>query len=206
VGRRKLVGEDLKEKVRERYAGAVRAVRDAGGDGSASCCEPSCCGSDVVAREVEDRRSASPRGSSCCGSGSRAFEVDMTGGSYSAEELDELPETVTTASLGCGNPTALATLSPGGGSVGPRQRWRDRRAASARRVAPGGKAYGLDMIDQMLALARENREKAGVESVEFLKGVIVAVPLPDDHADVVISNCVINLSSEEEGCDRSSRL
>jgi ubiquinone/menaquinone biosynthesis C-methylase UbiE len=65
-------------------------------------------------------------------------------------------------------------------------------------VAPGGKAYGLDMIDQMLALARENREKAGVENVEFLKGVIVAVPLPDDHADVVISNCVINLSSEKE--------
>ena len=119
-------------------------------------------------------------------------------GSYSAEELDELRERVTTASLGCGNPTALATLSPGGGSVGPRQRWRDRRAASARRVAPGGKAYGLDMIDQMLALARENREKAGVENVEFLKGVIVAVPLPDDHADVVISNCVINLSSEKE--------
>ena len=122
----------------------------------------------------------------------------MTGGSYSAEELNELPETVTAASLGCGNPTALATLSPGevvldlgsGGGIDV--------LLSARRVTPGGKAYGLDMTDEMLALARENQEKAGVENVEFLKGEIEAVPLPNDHVDVVISNCVINLSSEKE--------
>ena len=188
------MGEDLKEKVRERYAGAARAVRDAGGD----CCEPSCCGFDAVAREVDDISSASCCGSSCCGSGSWAPEVDMTGGSYSAEELDELPKTVAAASLGCGNPTALATLSSGevvldlgsGGGIDV--------LLSASQVSPGGKVYGLDITDEMLALARENQREAGIENVEFLKGEIEAVPLPDDHVDVIISNCVINLSSEKE--------
>jgi arsenite methyltransferase len=102
------------------------------------------------------------------------------------------------ASLGCGNPVALATLSPGevvldlgsGGGIDV--------LLSARRVAPGGKAYGLDMTDEMLALARENQREAGVENVEFLKGEIEDIPLPDDHVDVVISNCVINLSTEKE--------
>jgi SAM-dependent methyltransferase len=124
--------------------------------------------------------------------------VDLTWGSYSAEELGELPETATAASLGCGNPVALATLSPGevvldlgsGGGIDV--------LLSARRVSPGGKAYGLDMTDEMLVLARKNREEAGVENVEFLKGEIEEVPLPDDHVDVVISNCVINLSTEKE--------
>jgi SAM-dependent methyltransferase len=102
------------------------------------------------------------------------------------------------ASLGCGNPTALASLSPGevvldlgsGGGIDV--------LLSARRVAPGGKAYGLDMTDEMLALAHENQKKAGVENAEFLKGQIEDVPLPDSHVDVVISNCVINLSTEKD--------
>ncbi len=100
--------------------------------------------------------------------------------------------------MGCGNPVALATLSPGevvldlgsGGGIDV--------LLSARRVSPGGKAYGLDMTDEMLELARENQRKAGVENVEFLKGEIEEIPLPDNHADVVISNCVINLSTDKE--------
>ncbi len=123
--------------------------------------------------------------------------MDLTGGSYSAEELGELPETAAAASLGCGNPVALATLSPGevvldlgsGGGIDV--------LLSARRVSPGGKAYGLDMTDEMLALARKNQEEAGVENVEFLKGEIEEIPLPDEHVDVVISNCVINLSTDK---------
>jgi len=160
------VGEDLREKVRERYAGAARTVRGEGG--RASCCD------------------------------SGALEVDMTGGSYSETEKRELPQLAADASLGCGNPVALAALSAGevvldlgsGGGIDV--------LLSARRVAPGGKAYGLDMTDEMLALARENREKAGVENAEFLKGEIEAVPLPDGHVNVVISNCVINLSTQKE--------
>jgi arsenite methyltransferase len=129
---------------------------------------------------------------------SEAPEVDWTGGSYSGGEKRELPQAALDASLGCGNPVALATLSPGevvldlgsGGGIDV--------LLSARRVAPGGKAYGLDMTDEMLALARENQRKAGVDNVEFLKGEIEDIPLPDDHVDVVISNCVINLSTEKE--------
>jgi arsenite methyltransferase len=169
------VGEDLREKVRERYAGAARAVREGTGSGG------SCCGS-----------------ASCCAADSRALEVDMTGGSYSKAEKRELPQLAAEASLGCGNPVALAALSPGevvldlgsGGGIDV--------LLSARRVSLGGKAYGLDMTDEMLALARENQEKAGVENVEFLRGEIEAIPLPDGHVDVVISNCVINLSTQKE--------
>ena len=165
------MGEDLKEQVRRRYAEAALAVR---GMGETSCC-----------------------GSSCCGSDSGALGVDLTGESYSTEELGELPETATSASLGCGNPVALATLSPGevvldlgsGGGMDV--------LLSARRVSPEGKAYGLDMTDEMLALARENQRKSGVENVEFLKGEIENIPLPDEHVDVVISNCVINLSTDK---------
>jgi SAM-dependent methyltransferase len=124
--------------------------------------------------------------------------VDLSGGSYLAEDLGELPQDAVDASLGCGNPVALATLSPGevvldlgsGGGMDV--------LLAARRVSPGGKAYGLDMTDEMLALARENQRKAGAENVEFLKGEIEDVPLPDGHVDVVISNCVINLSTEKE--------
>jgi arsenite methyltransferase len=164
--------EDRKGQVRRRYAEAALAVRETSKGSESSCCEPSCCG----------------------GSSSEAQKVDLTGGSYSAEEREELPQEALSASLGCGNPTALATLSPGevvldlgsGGGIDV--------LLSARRVSPGGKAYGVDMTDEMLALARKNQRKAGVENVEFLKGEIEDVPLPDDHVDVVISNCVINLS------------
>ncbi len=177
------MGEDLRERVRRRYADAALAAQ--GKNGQASCCEPSsCCGPT----------------SSCCEAdeASEAAAVNLTGGSYSADELGELPGSATAASLGCGNPVALATLSPGevvldlgsGGGIDV--------LLSARRVSPGGKAYGLDMTDEMLALARESAKEAGAENVEFLKGEIESVPLPDDHVDVVISNCVINLSTEKD--------
>ncbi len=170
-----MANEDLKGQVRKRYAEAALAVRGTTDVDEASCCGPTCCGPD-----------------------SQASKVDLTGGSYSAQELGELPGTATAASLGCGNPVALATLSPGevvldlgsGGGIDV--------LLSARRVAPGGKAYGLDMTNEMLELARRNQEEAGVENVEFLKGDIEEIPLPDDQVDVVISNCVINLSTEKE--------
>ena len=172
------MGEDLREQVKRRYAEAALAVRGVGAGGEPSCCEPSCCGSPT--------------------SRSQASRVDLCGESYSAQELSTLPETASAASLGCGNPVALATLSPGevvldlgsGGGIDV--------LLSARRVSPGGKAYGLDMTDEMLELARENQRKAGVENVEFLKGEIEEIPLPDNHADVVISNCVINLSTDKD--------
>ncbi len=141
--------------------------------------------------------------SSCCGSAgergleSEALGVDWTGGGYSAEELSGLPEAAGAASLGCGNPTALATLSPGevvldlgsGGGIDV--------LLSSKRVSPGGKAYGLDMTDEMLKLAEKNRAEAGADNAEFLKGHIEDIPLPEDHVDVVISNCVINLSADK---------
>jgi len=170
---RSIVGEKLRERVKERYAGAALTVLE--GAGSASCCG-----------------SAGERGLD-----SEALGVDWTGGGYSAAELEMLPEAAGAASLGCGNPAALATLSPGevvldlgsGGGIDV--------LLSARRVSPGGKAYGLDMTDEMLQLAEKNRSEAGVENVEFLKGHIEEIPLPADHVDVVISNCVINLSTDK---------
>jgi SAM-dependent methyltransferase len=140
-------------------------------------------------------------GGSCCGCGSGAETAvrvsDLSRGSYSDEERKELPLLAAEASLGCGNPVALADLSPGevvldlgsGGGIDV--------LLSARRVAPGGKAYGLDMTDEMLELARRNQEEAGIRNAEFLKGEIETVPLPDDHVDVVISNCVVNLSTDK---------
>jgi arsenite methyltransferase len=170
---RSAVSEEMRERVKERYAGAARTVLQ--GTGSASC-----CGS------VGER-----------GLDSEALGVDWTGGGYSAEELGGLPQAAGAASLGCGNPTALATLSPGevvldlgsGGGIDV--------LLSAKRVSPGGKAYGLDMTDEMLELAEKNRAEAGAENAEFLKGHIEDVPLPEDHVDVVISNCVINLSTDK---------
>jgi arsenite methyltransferase len=183
--------EDRKGQVRRRYAEAALAVTETGKGSETSCCEPSCCGSSSPEAQKVDLCCES---SCCSGSSPEAQKVDLTGGSYSAEEREELPQEALSASLGCGNPTALATLSPGevvldlgsGGGIDV--------LLSARRVSPGGKAYGVDMTDEMLALARKNQRKAGVENVEFLKGEIEDVPLPDDHVDVVISNCVINLS------------
>ena len=139
-------------------------------------------------------------GSGCCGtsSSSGACCDPITSDLYGAGEKSQLPETAVLASLGCGNPAALAGLSPGeivldlgsGGGIDV--------LLSARRVGPEGKAYGLDMTDEMLALARENQRKAGVENVEFLKGEIEDIPLPDNSVDVIISNCVINLSADKD--------
>lgn len=161
---------DVKEVVKEKYGQA--ALRVVSGAGNA------CCGS-------------SP--SSCTSGGD-----PITSNLYDELQKSELPETAVLASLGCGNPTALAELRPGetvldlgsGGGIDV--------LLSAKRVAPGGKAYGLDMTDEMLALARENQEKAGVQNVEFLKGEIENIPLPDNSVDVIISNCVINLSADKD--------
>jgi SAM-dependent methyltransferase len=145
------------------------------------------------------RRVTTTGGTSCCGSASSRGAADpITSNLYRADETAGLPAEAVAASLGCGNPTALAELSPGetvldlgsGGGIDV--------LLSARRVGPTGKAYGLDMTDEMLALARENQRKAGVPNVEFLKGEIERVPLPDASVDVIISNCVINLSADKD--------
>ncbi|MGA3202743.1 MAG: arsenite methyltransferase [Bryobacteraceae bacterium] len=140
-------------------------------------------------------------GSSCCGASARldGCSIDpITSNLYDENQTGEIPEEAVLASLGCGNPTALAKLKAGetvldlgsGGGIDV--------LLSARRVGPTGKAYGLDMTDEMLALARENQRKAGVQNVEFLKGEIESIPLPDNSVDVVISNCVINLSADKD--------
>jgi len=137
-------------------------------------------------------------GSSCCGATAATGCADpITSNLYDASQASQIPEEALLASLGCGNPTALAQLKAGevvldlgsGGGIDV--------LLSARRVGPAGKAYGLDMTDEMLALANENKRKAGVENVEFLKGEIEHIPLPDNSVDVIISNCVINLSADK---------
>src|SRR3954451_11016687 len=139
-------------------------------------------------------------GSSCCGA-SAALDGccdPITSNLYDAAQTGELPQEAIAASLGCGNPTALAQLNPGetvldlgsGGGIDV--------LLSARRVGPAGKAYGLDMTDEMLALANANKAKAGVENVTFLKGQIESIPLSDNSVDVIISNCVINLSADKD--------
>ncbi|PYN20409.1 MAG: arsenite S-adenosylmethyltransferase [Candidatus Rokuibacteriota bacterium] len=163
--------ESIKEIVKQKYA--LAALRVTGGD--AACCGPS---------------------SECCGSAASADPI--TSNLYDAGQISALPSEAVAASLGCGNPTALAELRPGeivldlgsGGGIDV--------LLSARRVGPTGKAYGLDMTDEMLALARANQAKAGVENVEFLRGEIEAIPLPADSVDVIISNCVINLSADKD--------
>ena len=162
---------DLRETVRKRYGDAATRVRD-GEDGS--CCGPSC-------------------GCSVGEGGKDPITADL----YEALETRGIPEDALRASLGCGNPVALAELHPGevvldlgsGGGIDV--------LLSARRVGPEGKAYGLDMTDEMLELARENARKAGATNVEFLKGEIESIPLPDDSVDVIVSNCVVNLSGDK---------
>ena len=145
-------------------------------------------------------RVTSGSGSACCGSAaSSRGECDpITSRNYDASQTAALPDTAVAASLGCGNPTALADLKPGevvldlgsGGGIDV--------LLSAQRVGPTGKAYGLDMTDEMLALARENQRKAGATNVEFLEGELENIPLPDGSVDVIISNCVINLSGDKD--------
>jgi arsenite methyltransferase len=151
----------------------------------------------VRERYAEIARSVRTPGSSCCYDGESGSE-GISANLYADDETGSLPENAVLASLGCGNPTALAELRQGetvldlgsGGGIDV--------LLSARRVGSSGKAYGLDMTDDMLALARENQRKAGAENVEFLKGEIEAIPLPDNSVDVIISNCVINLSADKD--------
>jgi arsenite methyltransferase len=159
---------DLKSVVQQRYGESARQV---GQGAQSSCCSSTCCGGTA--------------------------EDPITSSLYTEAETSTLPEKAVLASLGCGNPTALAELRPGetvldlgsGGGIDV--------LLSAQRVGPAGKAYGLDMTDEMLALARENQREAGVTNAKFLKGEIEAIPLPDNSVDVIISNCVINLSVDK---------
>jgi arsenite methyltransferase len=179
---------DLREQVRSRYAAAARAVLEPRPGVTAQSVElsgtGSCCGSSAT--------------DACCGAGSAAEAVGgFSDNLYRDGETDGLPEDAVLASLGCGNPIAVADLHEGervldlgsGGGIDV--------LLSARRVGPSGFAYGVDMTDDMLALARANAAKAGAENVEFRKGEIEALPLPDAAVDVVISNCVINLSTNK---------
>jgi arsenite methyltransferase len=151
----------------------------------------------VQAKYGEAARSARGGKTASCGCGCGTSKDPITSDLYEAQETAGLPAEAVLASLGCGNPTVLAALKEGetvldlgsGGGIDV--------LLSARRVGPAGKAYGLDMTDDMLALARENQRKAGVENVEFLKGEIEAIPLPEGAVDVIISNCVINLSADK---------
>ena len=160
-------GQTIQDSVKERYGAAAKQVLEGK---QAGCCESSCCG---------------------------GSKDPISSNLYSATETGSIPEGAVLASLGCGNPTALAELTEGetvldlgsGGGIDV--------LLSARRVGPAGKAYGLDMTDEMLTLARENQRKAGVTNVEFLKGEIENIPLPDASVDVIISNCVINLSADK---------
>ena len=163
---------DIKEVVKEKYGQAALRVKSGGA--------ASCCGTTSTA-------------SSGCG-----CSDPITANLYDSAQAGQIPEEALLASLGCGNPTALAQLNPGetvldlgsGGGIDV--------LLSAKRVGPTGKAYGLDMTDEMLALANENKRKAGVNNVEFLKGEIEHIPLPDNSVDVIISNCVINLSADKD--------
>ncbi len=173
---------DVQRAVREKYGAIASAVgKSSTGIG---CCGPAACG---------------------CGPSAAPGAGDpITSGLYSDAETSGLPREAVAASLGCGNPTALVDLRPGetvldlgsGGGIDV--------LLSARRVGPAGKAYGLDMTDEMLALARENQRKAGATNVEFLEGTIEHIPLPDNSVDVIISNCVINLSSDKDAVLREA--
>ncbi|MDT4997116.1 MAG: arsenite methyltransferase [Pseudonocardiales bacterium] len=194
---------ELRDQVRERYARAARAVSDAGESALAEldgCCGTAAgCGSAPSAANGESGTASSDLGCAepCC-TGAPG-EVDAAFGSsvYTAAEQDELPAAAVAASLGCGNPIMVADLQPGervldlgsGGGIDV--------LLSARRVGPAGFAYGVDMTDEMLELARANATRAGASNVEFRKGAIESVPLPAAAVDVVISNCVVNLSVDK---------
>jgi ubiquinone/menaquinone biosynthesis C-methylase UbiE len=179
--------DEIRDAVRERYATAARSVTA----GRRGCCAPT----------LDDD------GGCSCGCGEDvpdACGTEFGPALYADADRDALPDAARLASLGCGNPTAVADLHPGetvldlgsGGGIDV--------LLSARRVGPTGKAYGLDMTDEMLELARRNQAEAGVENVEFVKGTIEDVPLPDDSVDVIISNCVINLSGDKPAVFREA--
>ena len=167
----------LREQVRARYAAAATKVTS----GECGCGQPADCGC----------------GEGCCGGAATAEEPGFGAELYAALDRDQLPDTAFLVSLGCGNPTAVAELHEGemvldlgsGGGIDV--------LLSAKRVGPTGKAYGVDMTEEMLALGRRNAEEAGARNVEFLKGHIEAIPLPAGTMDVVISNCVVNLSTDK---------
>ncbi len=167
---------DIQQAVREKYGAIAAAVNESSGPAKVGCCGPAACGS------------GDP----------------ITSNLYSDAETDSLPADAVTASLGCGNPTALLTLEPGqtvldlgsGGGIDV--------LLSAKRVGQTGKAFGLDMTDEMLALARDIQRNSGATNAVFLKGTIEAIPLPDNSVDVVISNCVINLSSDKDAALREA--
>jgi arsenite methyltransferase len=164
---------DLKQEVKDKYGRVAKAVAEGTTSDDAGCCS-----------------------SACCGSSTESYDP-ITSNLYDEGEKAGVPAEALLASLGCGNPTALAQLHEGetvldlgsGGGIDV--------LLSARRVGPTGKVYGLDMTDEMLALANENKDRAGAENVEFLKGEIENIPLPDASVDVIISNCVINLSADK---------
>src|SRR6202795_2330100 len=153
-----------------------------------------------IVKEKYGQAAMRGKSGSCCGTSDATGSAcdPITSNLYDATQMQQVPGEALQASLGCGNPTALAKLNPGdvvldlgsGGGIDV--------LLSARRVGPTGKAYGLDMTDEMLALANENKRKAGAENVEFLKGEIENIPLPDNSMDVIISNCVINLSADKD--------
>jgi arsenite methyltransferase len=166
---------NIKEVVKEKYGQAALRAQSSGA--CASGTSGSCCGTAAASESACD---------------------PISSNLYDTAQAGEVPEAALQASLGCGNPTALAKLNPGeivldlgsGGGIDV--------LLSAKRVGPAGKAYGLDMTNEMLALANENKRKAGVENAEFLKGEIESIPLPDNSVDVIISNCVINLSADKD--------
>jgi arsenite methyltransferase len=171
----------LREQVRDRYAGAARQATSGTQASDCGCGQPADCGC----------------ATSCCGPADQTTEPGFGAELYTIGERGELPEAALLASLGCGNPTAVAELREGetvldlgsGGGIDV--------LLSAKRVGPSGKAYGLDMTEEMLALARRNADQAGATNVDFLKGHIEQIPLPAETVDVVISNCVINLSVDK---------
>ncbi|HEX4208205.1 MAG TPA: arsenite methyltransferase [Ktedonobacteraceae bacterium] len=191
--------EQLRQEVSIRYGRTALQVLGASSESTASCCGPSCCGPSEATETPSV--TASQASSSCCESSCCTSDASqgnpITSDLYTQMELGEIPVAAALASLGCGNPTALAELLPGekvldlgsGGGIDV--------LLSARRVGPTGFAYGLDMTDPMLELAERNRQEAGSENVRFLKGIIEAIPLPENSVDVVISNCVINLSADK---------
>ena len=182
---------DIQSIVKDRYGEAARRVMQ-------DSAKTSCCGGGASNRASSCCGSVPAPTTSCCATGALAGTDPITRDLYDKIQTGDLPETAVLASLGCGNPTALAELRPGevvldlgsGGGIDV--------LLSAKRVGPTGKAYGLDMTDDMLALANHNKQQAGATNVEFLKGEIEHIPLPDASVDVIISNCVINLSADKD--------